>query len=98
MVGVTKYCKLQYKMLRGFANGAADHPKPPLIQFRQNPYSQRLFGKKTLKARNTPDSPYTIFSTIGNGPICTCNMFIVKSRTRANFHVFLCVGPIASKP
>ena len=35
--------------------GASLPPRPPLIQDRQNPYSQRLFGGKTIKNRSKID-------------------------------------------
>ena len=37
-VGVTKYCKLQYKMLPGSADGLANLARA-LYQHRENPYS-----------------------------------------------------------
>ena len=38
MVGVTKYYKLQYKMVRDTHAGSHTPVKAPLIQHRQNPY------------------------------------------------------------
>ncbi len=48
-VGVTKYCKLQYKMLPGSADGLANLARA-LYQHRKNPYMQSLFGESHLHA------------------------------------------------